>query len=780
MVVRRPNCRGAWPLLVLAALAPVSSASGPARPAGAYAVPPRLADVLEPAPLASVRLTGPAPLLAHRIDANTLQRLARVDPGPLLAGFRRRPGSHPWIGEHVGKWLHAATLAWAHTGDAGIRTRLDEVARELIKTQEADGYLGTYVLGQRFGLYRGADWDVWVHKYNLIGLLTYYRYTGNPEALAACRRVGDLLDRTFGPGKKSLISAGTHVGMAATSVLEPMVLLYRHTGEERYLAFARSIVDCWDEPNGPRVLRTLVTEKSVPKTANGKAYEMLSNLVGLCELARATGDRSYLEPCLNAWKDITSRHLYVTGSASSHELFHEDAALPNRQSANVGETCVTVTWIQLNAQLLRLTGEARFGEELERSFYNHLAAAQRPDGAEWCYYTSLEGAKPYGPGINCCVSSGPRGMALAPELAFLTSASERALCVNLWETGRAELEIGGPVTVETVSGLPALGRLDVTLRLPEPREFGVRVRVPHWLRAPQTEVAPALRGTIQEGWLTLPVRRWRDGDRFRLQGRLGAEAVAGGAVNQERMALRWGPWILALDSARNPGLPPPGALGLAGDERAPAFSPLQKPGESLAFQTSVRAADGRPRPAVLVPFSEAGATGGRYRVWLPSPGAKLAANASLFGFHAESRSRSGNVDGSIADGDPATYVVTFNNRPAEEDWYAVVRDSPARVRRIVFAHGHCFHDGGWFDASRGRPRVEVQRAREGSWEEIGELAGYPATTTSDSRGLRDGQSFTFELATPLDVYGIRVVGRPASGDNPQQAFSSCAELQGWP
>ena len=62
---------------------------------------------------------------------------------------------------------------------------------------------------------------------------------------------------------------------------------------------------------------TLLAEKAVNKIANGKAYELLSNLVGLCELARATGDRSLLEPVLIAWADIVANRLYVTGSASA-------------------------------------------------------------------------------------------------------------------------------------------------------------------------------------------------------------------------------------------------------------------------------------------------------------------------------------------------------------------------------------------------------------------------------------------------------------------------------
>ena len=277
------------------------AAAGPAAPArplagrGVEPVPPKVAsvfgDAAEVLSPSDIHING---WLGARIDANESKRLLVVDTEPLLAGYHKRPGSHPWIGEHVGKWMHAATLAWAYTGDPRLQDKLDRVAAELIACQEPDGYLGTYVPDKRFGLYPGADWDVWSHKYNLIGLLTYYQYTGNKAALAACRKMGDLLIATF-PAKKSILAAGTHMGMAATSVLEPIVLLYRATGDERYLEFARYIVKSWDEPNGPKIMASLLTTKRVDKTANGKAYEMLSNLVGLCELARATGDRELLQ-----------------------------------------------------------------------------------------------------------------------------------------------------------------------------------------------------------------------------------------------------------------------------------------------------------------------------------------------------------------------------------------------------------------------------------------------------------------------------------------------------
>ncbi len=54
------------------------------------------------------------------------------------------------------------------------------------------------------------------------------------------------------------------------------------------------------------------------------------------------------------------------------------------------ETCSTLAWIQLNRELLASTGEARYAEEIERSAYNDLLAAQAPAGEDWCYYVVPE------------------------------------------------------------------------------------------------------------------------------------------------------------------------------------------------------------------------------------------------------------------------------------------------------------------------------------------------------------------------------------------------------
>ena len=49
------------------------------------------------------------------------------------------------------------------------------------------------------------------------------------------------------------------------------------------------------------------------------------------------------------------------------------------------ETCSTFSWIQLNRELLAITGDARYADEIEKSAYNDLLGAQAPEGDNWCY-----------------------------------------------------------------------------------------------------------------------------------------------------------------------------------------------------------------------------------------------------------------------------------------------------------------------------------------------------------------------------------------------------------
>jgi DUF1680 family protein len=756
-------------LFVVATLLSVQRAV-PAADDAPAPVLPKVKDVSAPADPSNVTLEW---FIGERVQANIQGRLLVLDPDLLLEGFRKRPGKQAWVGEHVGKWLHSASLAWAYSRDSALRKKLDLVVKELLATQGPDGYLGTYVPEQRFGLTEGADWDVWVHKYCILGLLTYHQYRKQPAALEGARKAGDLLLATFGPGKKDIIEAGTHVGMAATSVLEPMVLLYAATGDPRYLEFAKYLVAAYEHPKGPRIVTSLADHGQVNRTANCKAYEMMSNLVGLLELYRYTGEAQYLEVTKRAWKDIVEHRMYITGGVSVSEHFQADGVFPNVGA--VAETCANVTWEQLNLQLLRLTGEAKYADVLERLLYNHILGAQKPDGTAFCYFTPLEGKKPYDTAISCCASSGPRGLALIPTFAF--TAREDSIDVNLFVRGDASFTLANGETykIEQRTRFPSGSKIFVVVRAASggnPCKY--RVRVPSW-------ATPS--GRFEDA-------SWKEYD---VEARFDLEqiprVIAGEGSNAGRVAILRGPMVYSLESRFNPDLA--GGVVLAGNtvealglDAVGAKEKALYSGQALLKAKGIilRPAGGGPPKAIdlfLSDFASAGADGGSYRVWLPVQGSAEVAGMSRLAYGVENASREGNMEDSISDGNPTTYRVTFDNAKADEDWFSVEVDEPVEIDRVAFLHGKSFHDGGWFDASSGKPRVEVKATKDGAWEVAATLEAYPATTSTDDKGLQAGQRFDAKLSQARKVVAVRIVGKPATGDRPAQAFSSAAEIGAW-
>ena len=506
-----------------------------------------------------------------RMQINVDKRLVTLDLDLLLEPFNQRPGVQWWVGEHIGKFLHAASYSYQFTGDERLKKRMKYAVKELISTQLPNGYLGTYEEHNQFfqgdGVdWRGPIWDVWMHKYNLIGLLTYYQVTGDKSALKASRRGADLLYDTFVVKKKSLRRASAHVGMAATSVLEPMATLYRLTGEQRYLDFCHFIIESWEQKDDPStearedgsgLLTSLLDHGRVFDTANKKAYEMLSNLVGLLELYRVDPDPRYLRACKRAWNDIATKRLYITGTTSYNEHFDEDHKLrPGRECA---EGCVTVTWLQLTTHLLELTGEVKYADELERTIYNALLAAESPVDGEVSYYTPLIGYKGFGesshdpslPGISCCSSSIPRGIAMIPEFSSGTLNGKPALLQYIQGKHALQYVKGGKrmdVNLHVRGDYPDSGEIEIEVNPQKAMRFPLVLRVPEWAEGFQASV-DGDNYKVSDNRLIEIERKWSPGDKVKVTIPMLFRLVPDTDATSKMMAFARGPQVLALDDS---------------------------------------------------------------------------------------------------------------------------------------------------------------------------------------------------------------------------------------
>ena len=529
------------------------------------AVEAKVNIMFEPANLRDTQYNG---WIAERMQINVEKRLLTLDLDMILEPFENRPGKQWWSGEHIGKYLHAATYAWWFTGDDRLMKRMDRAVKRLIDSQLPNGYLGTYKEDDQFGQGDGLGWDfpvwdVWTHKYNLIGLLTYYEATEYESALEASMRAADLMYSLYVVQNRSLRLASAHMGMAATSVLEPIAMLYRLTGEPRYLKFCNRIVDAWEDESDPEtwmyddgchLLNSLLEHGNVYKTANRKAYEMLSNLVGLLEFYRLNPDERFFIACKKAWDDIVSKRLYITGTASYHEQFTPNHRLPSGQA--LGEGCVTVTWLQLTRHLLELTGESQYADELERTIYNALPAAQSPLTGEVTYFSPLIGKKHYNghdekmdPAISCCSSSIPRGLAMIPTFASGTLNGKPALLQYI--PGKHVLNLAQQtVTLNVTGDYPQTGDFEIEVEIDEAIQFPIILRVPTWAKKFEATI-DGTAYTPKDSRMIEIERNWSSGDKIEVTIPLEIRRVTDGDKTTESIAFVRGPQVLATDTAVN-------------------------------------------------------------------------------------------------------------------------------------------------------------------------------------------------------------------------------------
>jgi DUF1680 family protein len=343
--------------------------------------------------------------------------------------------------------------------------------------------------------------------------------------------------------------------MASSSVLEPFILLFQHTGDRKYLAFAQWLVDeDWETASGPKTVSALTSGAGVRGVGNGKALEMLITLVGVVELFRATGEQRYFDAVEAAWTDIVQEQLYVTGSASVGEYFGE-GILPNDGWQDIGETCVTMAWINFCLHLHRLTGDAKYFEPAERAIYNHLLAAQSEDGRGWAYYVGLRDYKRYREHTDpeCCPSRGSRAMSMLPGAAL--SRSEDQLFINLFEPLSAEVSMrqASPVRIQVSTEYPFDGVVTVELGLERPETFGLCLRKPNWCRSFTLSVDGVRESAeVDTRGYVCTTREWTDKAKVVLELDMEPRVVTDVSGNAGRVAFMRGPVVFAADAALLP------------------------------------------------------------------------------------------------------------------------------------------------------------------------------------------------------------------------------------
>jgi DUF1680 family protein len=613
-------------VLIIVAFLSYSSLSGNCYAEKEISVHQKLSPVLPSA----VKIKG---FSGKKIDLCVNERIKKQDVGHLIEPFRLKNETWAWQSEFWGKWMLSAVEAWKYTQDPELMKIMQNAVKGLLVTQLDNGYIGNYAPETQL-----TAWDIWGRKYSMLGLIRFYEITDDKKALVAAQKVADHLLSQVGPGKKDITYTGNYHGMASSSVLEPIVYLYNHTGEKRYLDFAEYIVAQWETEDGPQLVSKAVEGVWVSERfphpekwwswENGqKAYEMMSCYEGLLQLYLVTGNHKYFKAVVDVVENIINTEINIAGSGSAFECWYHGIENQTRPTYHTMETCVTITWMKLCNSLLQVTGDPKYADQIELTFYNALLASMKFDAEEIAKYSPLEGRRHAGEEqcgmhINCCNANGPRGFALMPGFAYMKS--ENAVFVNFYCDSEANLELenGNKVFVQQNTSYPESDNTTLVINPEKDAEFAVALRIPEWSAQNSIKVNGQEIIEIQPGTYKTIQRKWKKGDKIELQLDLRGRLVK----QNDYQAIVRGPIVLARDTRFGDGFIDEASI-VQHENGFVALLPAKDKPENiwLAFTaplvlgTDLEGEMKNPRQINFCDFSSAGNTWDettRYKVWL--------------------------------------------------------------------------------------------------------------------------------------------------------------------
>ena len=398
------------------------------------------------------------------------------------------------------KTLEAMAWEVARSGDAGLQARFDRIVARVAAAQKPDGYLNT-----RFGnagqppRYSDLEWGHELYCFgHLIQAAVARLRTGHRDLLVEVAiKAADHVCEVFGPDGLQRVCGHPEIETA-------LVELSRVTGDERYLRQARLFLD----RRGHGTLGDIEFGRSyfqdeVPIRDNevlrGHAVRALYLTAGAIDAGIEEHDVRYVDLLRAQYDRTLARRTYITGGMGSHhqdEAFGDDFELPPDRA--YCETCAAVASVMVAWRLLLATGDLRYGDVIERTLYNVIAASPSDSGRAFFYTNPLQQrvAAAAAPAdelslraqsqlrapwfeVSCCPPNVAR--TFAQLSTYVATQNATGVQIIQYMTGdiRAELDVG-VVELRMTTGYPDDGVVTIDVDSAPDVPWTLTLRIPEW------------------------------------------------------------------------------------------------------------------------------------------------------------------------------------------------------------------------------------------------------------------------------------------------------------
>ena len=439
-----------------------------------------------------------------------------VEKSHALANFRIAAGMEK--GEFYGmvfqdgdvaKWLEAVAYSLVVHPDAELEKRADEVIETIEKAQQEDGYLNTYFTikepEHRWQNLQECH-ELYCAGHMMEAAVAYYDATGKDKLLKVMERMADHIDRRFGPDKITGIPGHQEVEIG-------LMRLYHTTGEERYCNLAEYFInERGKNPNffyeesqkrgwthfGIDPKDTVYNQSFATvydqKEAVGHSVRAVYMYTAMADIAGTTGDERLYQACVDLWKNMTEKRMYLTagiGSTGELEAFTKDYDLPNDMV--YAETCASIGLIFFAKQMLELEANGKYADVMERAFYNGTISGMQADGKRFFYVNPLEvnpgisgvvpGYKhvlPERPGWYACACCPPNLVRLITSLGkYVWDETDDTIFSHMFVGQKAELE---KADIDVESSYPWEGKVTYHVHSKKEEEYTLAIHIPGYLK----------------------------------------------------------------------------------------------------------------------------------------------------------------------------------------------------------------------------------------------------------------------------------------------------------
>ncbi len=517
------------------------------------------------------------------IEYQQCQQTGRIDAFRLEWKPGQPQPPHIFWDSDVAKWIEAASYSLSSHPDDQLDQLLDETIALVASAQQPDGYLNVHFTvvepEKRWSNLRDLH-ELYCAGHLIEAGVAHFQSTGKRSLLDVIVRYADYIASVFGtqPGQLRGYPGHEEIELA-------LVKLYKATGEDRFLDLARYFVDergrdphyfdieaeargedpaeWWGARGVSSDLRYAYAQAHLPvrqqRQVMGHAVRAMYLYSAMADLAVETQDEVLRQACEALWEDVCLKKMYITGGigpSRHNEGFTLPYDLPNASA--YAETCAAIGLVFWNQRMLRLDGDSRYADVLERALYNGVLSGVSLDGERFFYVNPLEsdGTQHRQPWFDCacCPPNVARLLASLGGTIYSQDKSSPGISVHLFIHSRVQFDVDGvSITLNQDTRYPWDGKVRFTLDMQQPASFNLRLRLPGWCRSAALE----LNGenveclNFNNGYIEMDCD-WNPGDELVYQMEMPVERVyAHPQVSEDvhRIAIQRGPLVYCVEQA---------------------------------------------------------------------------------------------------------------------------------------------------------------------------------------------------------------------------------------